>query len=378
MTKKSKLVLAMASMLGITAGATAVSGFAWFTTTKSATVDVTNIGVYSKSSGLDIAFKTGDEVSCANAGAGTYDINVVGAAATNAKIETTTVTGSATAEFTLEKYPSDQPTVTIDGEPYTGTVTWDKTSKTVTLGDTQAVGKVVVMSYHPYAALTDVSSVNGQQIYKPAWTASGEGHYATAINSVSTLGNEEGFLRFSVTLTASGASPLAIYLNQPSIAGATADAKDAAAAAVTRVALIEDADNNPSTANVTKLVLQNTSIAAPNNKGIDSDWATTPNEDLDGNSTDESWDLTDGLPALTTLALPNETNKETYAAAWGSTVGNQTLVNNYITTIAAGATTTITVVVWLEGTMNIDANGKYTATGIENGMIKVNLPFIAF
>ena len=121
-----------------------------------------------------------------------------------------------------------------------------------------------------------------------------------------------------------------------------------------------------------------TSIDAPNNKGIDSTWATTANEDLDGNSTPESWDLTDGLPALTTLALPNGTNKETYAAAWGSTVGNQTLVNNYITTIAAGATTTITVVVWLEGTMNIDANGKYTATGIENGMIKVNLPFIAF
>ena len=46
MTKKSKMTLALASMLGITAGATAVSGFAWFATTKSADIDITNIGVY--------------------------------------------------------------------------------------------------------------------------------------------------------------------------------------------------------------------------------------------------------------------------------------------------------------------------------------------
>ena len=59
MTKKSKMTLALASMLGITAGAAAVSGFAWFTTTKSANINVTNIGIYTSSSGLDVKLKSG-------------------------------------------------------------------------------------------------------------------------------------------------------------------------------------------------------------------------------------------------------------------------------------------------------------------------------
>ena len=52
MTNRSKMILGLASLLGVTAGATAVSGFAWFVTTKTATVDVTNIGVYNNNPSL--------------------------------------------------------------------------------------------------------------------------------------------------------------------------------------------------------------------------------------------------------------------------------------------------------------------------------------
>ena len=106
MTKKSKLVLAMASMLGITAGATAVSGFAWFTTTKSATVDITNIGVYSKSSALDVTLKAG-LVGCTDDNSGSGDINLVGAVGA---AKTETILSDGTATVTLSQYPSVKPT----------------------------------------------------------------------------------------------------------------------------------------------------------------------------------------------------------------------------------------------------------------------------
>lgn len=57
MTNRSKMILGLASLLGVTAGATAVSGFAWFVTTKTADVEVTNIGVYSKNPTLSVNVK---------------------------------------------------------------------------------------------------------------------------------------------------------------------------------------------------------------------------------------------------------------------------------------------------------------------------------
>lgn len=57
MKNRSKMILGLASLLGVTAGATAVSGFAWFVTTKTADVEVTNIGVYSKNPTLSVNIK---------------------------------------------------------------------------------------------------------------------------------------------------------------------------------------------------------------------------------------------------------------------------------------------------------------------------------
>jgi hypothetical protein len=220
MTKKSKMILGLASMLGVSAGATAVSGFAWFTTTKKADVDISNIGVYSKSSALAVTFKSA-LVGCANDGSDEGDINVK-----TAGTERFTGDGSTTS-FTLKDIPDAKPTVKVDGAAVDAAdVDWTSGTKVVTLASAPDDTDPVEITYSPFAdVLTDVSSVDGQTIYKPTWTATGEGRYATDVPAVET-----GFLRFSMTLQASGSSDLKVYLNNPSIAPSTAGTANQAAA----------------------------------------------------------------------------------------------------------------------------------------------------
>ena len=371
MTKKSKMTLALASMLGITAGATAVSGFAWFTTTKSADLDITNIGVYSKSSALSVEL-TGTPVGCADSTTDPSDegdINLVGAADTSLTYDTFTATAGQ-VDFELKAYPSALPTVSIkvgENAATAGTVdNWDKDSRTVTLTAAPGADAIVTISYYAYAALTDVSSADGQHIYKPTWTASGEGQYATAIPEAST-----GYIQFTMDLKATGSSPLKVYLNQPHIAAADANSDaDTSAADITRVAFVEGT--------TTKLVLQN-SIASPNNKGIDEAFVDPTNKTThDGAQVYDISTLTatvDSVCGATVFAAPASGNKSTL-----STAPAETAAMNYITTVAAGATTTITVSIWLEGTNGNDGNGPEGAFDVspENGMINVQLPLIAF
>ncbi|MCQ2799918.1 MAG: hypothetical protein MJ228_04065 [Bacilli bacterium] len=63
MKNRSKMILGLASMLGISAGAAAVSGFAWFTTQRTATVGAQNFKVGAAEGSLEIGkhtFVTGD------------------------------------------------------------------------------------------------------------------------------------------------------------------------------------------------------------------------------------------------------------------------------------------------------------------------------
>ena len=377
MTKKSKMTLALASMLGITAGATAVSGFAWFTTTKSATVDITNIGVYSKSSGLDVQLKQAGTLIGVTDNASTKgDINLVGAVGAQ---KTEAITSDGTKTVTLSQYPSDEPTMVKVGETnVTSTTTWTEGTKTLTLADTPTQGDIITVTYAPYAALTDVSSVNGKDIYKPVWTASGEGRYATAItDQTDNAVVEKGYIQFTMTLKASGASDLDVFLNSPSITAASNGTADTAAAAITRVALLEG--------NTTKLVLQN-AIGSPNNKGIDSSFASTMNCRLDGatGQANDGWDLSllSATVSGDVFAVPQQASKSTMSAAPDISTNANKALNNYVTTVAAGDETDITVTIWLEGTNGIDAytqnaGGAFTSSP-ENGMISVSLPLIAF
>ncbi len=60
MKNKTKLVLGLASLLGVTAAAGTTAGFAWFTTTRTATVSLTSANVYSDFGDLSIAYTAVD------------------------------------------------------------------------------------------------------------------------------------------------------------------------------------------------------------------------------------------------------------------------------------------------------------------------------
>lgn len=380
MTKKSKLVLAMASMLGITAGATAVSGFAWFATTKSADIDITNIGVYSKSSALSVVLTqtikgcadlTGEQASKAG------DINLVGASAASTVTDVRNGDGS-NQTFTLDQYPNAQPVVKVgdNDAAYEGTVTWtnaDGAGKTVTLS-TAPSGKIS-FTYTPYEALTDVSSVDGEHIYKPTWTAAKEGEIATAMDPAST-----GYVQFTMTITATGTSGLDVFLDRAKIEPAkSGDAADTAAANITRVAILEGTSTK-----TTDIILQK-NTAAPNNKGIDSTFAGTPNCKLTPDAvSNNGWDLKSLTATVDAdiFAQLDGSNKSILSQAPDHSTVAEKKASNYVTHMNPGEQKLLTVSIWLEGTSYNDGNtayGKYaSATNPENGMINVQLPLIAF
>lgn len=366
----------MASMLGITAGAAAVSGFAWFTTTKSATVSVTNIGVYSKSSALAVTFKEGTRCTGTNVAAG---INVVGdhAASTTTQVITANATQASTKKFAVDKHPYKLggATVTIksgSNDAVNGSVAnIDEESREITLSDTILEGDIVTITYTPYEAMTDVSSYDGQTFYKPTWTATGEGHYATAIPTTTT-----GHVQFTMTLAATGASDLMVYANSGVVitAADNTNPHDNAAAGITRVAVIDDYSS------ATKFVTQNATTAGT--VGINSTWAGTKNVRLaSGAGENDAWDLKAtgegvAIPSISNLVQANAIeDKSAHDAAWAAL--NQDYDDGYITTVPAGQTRDVTVAIWLEGTNNTDSNGKFNADP-EKGMIGVTLPLIAF
>ena len=356
MTKKSKMTLALASMLGITAGATAVSGFAWFTTTKSATVDVTNIGVYSTSSNLNVTFYQNIK-GCADQSTQAGDVDVVAQSA--AKTETFTGNGTKT-QFTLACEPIEKPTVKIDDVDYAeSNVTWTS-GKTVTLAAAPTNAAVVKITYQTQEVLTDISSRDGQTFYKPTWAAGYEGLYATAMPTAT-----EGYLSFSMHIQANGSSPLSVYLNQPQIlAMVKDDTEDEALADVARVAIIHDS--------TTRMILQRN--AATNNLGIDSTF-TVNHRLAEGEGADDSWDLSALATTVPTLVSPNAADKKILSGAPA-----KTKEQHWVADLAAGEETTVTVTVWLEGTSGnttSDASGQFSGD-IAAGKIKVSLPLIAF
>jgi hypothetical protein len=365
MTKKSKMILGLASLLGVSAGASAVSGFAWFITTKSATVNINNIGVYSTSSNLNVVLKQALK-GCTDDAADPStqsDINLVGG--TSAKTETFKATASQ-ATLALKHYAKEITSVSKNGTPLAVSTdyTWTAgtTGKTITLTNPAAANDEFEVSYVAYAALTDVSSADGKTFYKPVWTAAGAGVTATSITDVTDAAS--GYVSFSMTLTAAGTDNLDIYLNQPTITAVnTSDAADTAAANITRVSFIDN--------NVTKLIVQKGTIGATNNKGIDSLFAATPNAS-------PLWDLStlSTGPSNTIFANLDGTDKDTMSA------GTKTAGENYVTTVTGGTSKDIIVNIWLEGTsgnQSGNAGGQFaTAANPENGMINVNLPLIAF
>ena len=369
MTKKSKLVLAMASMLGITAGATAVSGFAWFTTTKTATINVSNIGVYSASSNLAVAFGSPIKGCEGSDSAGTVTVKAKGQ-----QIVQNWTGDASTDTYTLTEIPHDKPTITVGGTPMT--TGWTLTGTTLTFDTAPADQAAIQVSYYSRKVLTDVSSIDGVNIYKPIWTATGEGRYAGSIDTADHA--NAGYLSFTMTVSASGSSALEVFANNPTILGVTdADtdqqAENNAAAEVARVAVIAD--------DTTRFVLQKTPVS-PNNVGISEDNLDAPNWDSDGVNGVDGWDLSQasGTTVVPTLTGTASGYKNNFSSAPAHTNAADIVANNYITHVDAGGSKTIKIVVWLEGTNFINRNDTYGAyaNDILDGVFNVNLPLIAF
>lgn len=375
MTKKSKMILALASMLGVSAGATAVSGFAWFTTTKSATLNVSNIGVYSKSSALAIAF-TDALMGCEGSGTeGSVTVKAKGA-----QIVDEFEGDGTTTSFTLSEIPHDTPS-SVKVNNVAKDSGWSVTGNTITFTEVPADDAPIQVTYNSRKVLTDLSSIDGQNIYKPVWTATGEGQYATGFLDQDDL--TAGYLAFTVTLSASGSSGLEVFLNHPTITGATNGTADTGAANIARVAVIEDSTDT------TRFVLQNNyNPSSPsNNVGI------APANTLPGAKNVELADPDDGVSydgydlsksgattAVPTLTPTGSDSKDSLSSAPDHTAAADIISNNYVTHIDAGGSKVVRIVVWLEGTSYNTtgaAHGAYTPS-ILDGIFNVNLPFIAF
>lgn len=371
MTKKSKMILALASMLGVSAGATAVSGFAWFTTTKKADVNVTNIGVYSKSSNLALAFANG--FNCEGSVNPSTGAASIVARADNAITDQFTATGAAL--FELSKTPYAAPTVTDnDSEVDAANYTWD--GKEITFNNAPESGHTIKVTYKPMEVLTDVSSIDGQHIYKPTWAAAYEGIKATAMGSAT-----DGYLSFSLTLTAAGDSGLEVFLNHPTITASTTAgvaANNQAAANIARVAVIDNGTTN--------FVLQNGPFSGKNNRGISSTDADNSGKNWDIDTDQEGyegWDLSTGATSeATLLTLTNSESKDNRSSAPDHSDAAKIKSTNYVTSVAANSSKTVTFVVWLEGTSfntGDGPSGSYaSATNPMGGVFDVSLPLIAF
>jgi len=88
MKNKSKLILGLAAMLGVTAAAGTTAGFAWFTTIRTATVSLTNAHVYSDYGDLKVQY-----VDVANNGITGASTTITSSLAISATSQVTDISG---------------------------------------------------------------------------------------------------------------------------------------------------------------------------------------------------------------------------------------------------------------------------------------------
>ena len=356
MTNRSKMILGLASLLGVTAGATAVSGFAWFVTTKTATVDVTNIGIYNNNPSLAVNLTNLKGVVRTNDAANDFDLKA--ANDTSDFMEELPANGTT---YVLSEEPLAQPKAYVDGVEV-DVASYEAATKTVTLEAAPAAGKKVRFVYCDKAALTDVSSIDGVSIYDPTWQAAYEGRKATKIPYAK---NGEQYISFDMEFVAPTTGSLKVFLDRPTITALdnTKDA-DKEAAAVTRVAFSDSEGHNI-------LTISNT-VASGYEKGISKSLVENYNgESKNANTTDGDYTINPTVLAnCEHLVVPSTENYSVRSSA--PTADN---AHNYLGEVN-GSDVTIHVSIWLEGTSHVDGNGN-NSTPI-GGEINVSLPIVAF
>ena len=354
------MILGLASLLGVTAGATAVSGFAWFVTTKTAEVAVTNIGVYNTNPSLSVTVSGFQGVTKANNATNNFDL-VADVDTTNG-YETKTGDGS-NKSFTLTGSPAAgvTPKAYIDNVEV-AVASYDSVNKIVTLESAPANGKEVRFVYCNGAALTDISSIDGLTFFDPTWQAASEGTKATLIPYAQTT----QYLAFDMTFAApaAGNSALSIFLDRPTIKAAVPGTPaDDAAASVARVGF--------SVAGSNKLILAN-NVDSDHNKGISAEKVA----DYDGDGSNKNARTTEGDYTVTNVL---DTCDKLYAPSLVdySVLSSQTEdAEHMFLTKVTNANVTVHVSIWLEGTSGVDAKGDYSAP--IGGEIAVKLPIVAF
>ena len=357
MTNRSKMILGLASLLGVTAGATAVSGFAWFVTTKTATVDVTNIGIYNNNPSLSVdIINTKGVVKTNNAA---NDFNLMAANDSSDFLETKTGDGTET-EFILTGTPIAQPTAYVNG--VATAITWDSANNKATFATAPADGAEIRFVYCDKAALTDVSSIDGINVYDPTWEVASEGRNATIIRDAD---EGEQYITFDMKFTAPTTGALKVFLDRPTITALDGtDDSDKEAADVARVGFSTAADGNV-------LTISN-KVSSGYEKGISQDKV----EDYDdfgttnANTTAGHYEISHVTDNCQHLVVPSTTNYSVLSAA-----PDTTAANNYLCTIN-GSDVTVHVCIWLEGTSHVDGEGNNSLP--IGGEISVSLPIVAF
>lgn len=351
------MILGLASLLGVTAGATAVSGFAWFVTTKTASVSVTNIGVYNNNPSLTMHINNPQGISQIANDGNNYSFSAVKDSTTAS--ETATGDGTKTA-FVLTGEPVRIPTVYVDGK-LTAT-TYDSEHKTVTFGTAPAAGAAIDFVYWDNAALTDISSIDGVNFYDPTWQVANEGKKATIIPTA-TAG--EHYISFEMEFVAPTTGALEVFLDRPTITPKDGEkAADVAAASVARVGFATAGTTN-------KLTISN-NVGEHYEKGI----SKAKVEDYQGGGTNANttgngdYVITNVLDNCQNLVVPSTENYSILSAAPAKTAAK-----NHIATIN-GANVTVLVTIWLEGTSAVNEDGNYSAP--IGGEINVSLPIVAF
>ena len=361
MKNRSKMILGLASLLGVTAGATAVSGFAWFVTTKTAAVDVTNIGVYNNNPSLSVNITNMKGVKLTNNAAN--DFNLEAGKDSTSLFET--FTGNGSTEFTLTNTPVAEPSAYVDG--VLTAITWSSAEpKKVTFASAPEAGKEIRIVYVDNAALTDVSSADAINFYDPTWMAAYEGTKATKI-PYAVAG--EQYISFDMVFNAPTTGSLKIYLDRPTITPLDGENNaDKEAAAVARVGFASN------TANI--LTLSNKDH---DDTGYEKGISKTKVEAYPGagtsaganaNTTAGDYTILDVVSDCDNLVKPSTDNYSILSAAPTADAAHMYL--GEVTT----SNVTIHVSIWLEGTSHVDAKGN-NSTPI-GGEINVSLPIVAF
>ena len=352
------MILGLASLLGVTAGATAVSGFAWFVTTKTATVDVTNIGIYNNNPSLSLTIDNLKGITRTNEGANDFDFEA--SKDSTKKTETTAGDGSTT-EFILTGTPVAGATPIAFVDDVLTNITYTANTKTVKFSEAPGTGAEIRFEYWDGAALTDVSSIDGVNIYDPTWQTAYEGRTASLIPYAKEGEQYISFdMNFAKVTTGNG---LKIYLSQPTITAKSDTTANNAAADVTRVAFSIDGTNVLTLSN--KADTEGTDYKRGLSKTL-----VEPTSGTNARTTPGTYNMESYLDNCQNLAKPATENYFVRSDAPA-----ESTAANYITTIG-NENVTVHVAIWLEGTSHVNGNGDYSAP--IGGEINVSLPIVAF